>query len=152
MAKKVITDKQKAFADHYLANGGNATKAAKSAKYSPKTAYSQGQRLLKNAEVKKYIKSRRKKTSEKLTNTYEERVSTAQEILDRCMEVAEARDKKGEALGHYVFDSRNAILANEQLIKLGGHYAPERHDHRHQFKNLSDEELEREIERLGGGA
>lgn len=35
----------------------NATRAAKAAGYSEKTAYSQGQRLLKNVEVKSKIKS-----------------------------------------------------------------------------------------------
>lgn len=35
---------------------GNASKAAVNAGYSEKTAYSQGQRLLKNVEVQKYLK------------------------------------------------------------------------------------------------
>ena len=49
--------KQTSFATYY-ADGetkGNATKSAQLAGYSKKTAYSQGQRLLKHAEVKKAI-------------------------------------------------------------------------------------------------
>lgn len=53
--KNELTMKQKAFADEYVKNGGNATQAAISAGYSAKTAYSQGQRLLKKVDVADYI-------------------------------------------------------------------------------------------------
>ena len=53
MAK--LTPKQKAFADNYIANGGNATDAARKAGYSEKTAYSIGQQNLKKLEVSSYI-------------------------------------------------------------------------------------------------
>ncbi len=39
------------FIQTYITNGNNATQAAITAGYSARTAYSQGQRLLKNAEV-----------------------------------------------------------------------------------------------------
>lgn len=45
-----LTAKQQAFVDEYLIDR-NATQAAIRAGYSAKTAYSQGQRLLKNVEV-----------------------------------------------------------------------------------------------------
>lgn len=51
----MLTEKQRRFADAYCIEP-NATKAAAAAGYSPRTAYSQGQRLLKNAEIKKYIR------------------------------------------------------------------------------------------------
>ena len=50
-----MNDKQKRFAELYAANP-NATEAAKGAGYSEHTAYSQGQRLLKNVEVQNHIK------------------------------------------------------------------------------------------------
>ena len=37
-----LTPKQKAFADEYIKNGGNASDAARKAGYSEKTAYSMG--------------------------------------------------------------------------------------------------------------
>jgi len=49
------TPKKKLFVAHYLANGLNATKAAESAGYSKSTAYSQGQRLLKDVEIAKSL-------------------------------------------------------------------------------------------------
>lgn len=53
-----LTTKQRAFVEAYLANGFNATQAAVAAGYSPKTAYSQGSRLLKNVEVRAAIETR----------------------------------------------------------------------------------------------
>ena len=52
--------KQEMFVNEYLIDY-NATKAAIRAGYSEKTAYSIGQRLLKNVEVKKSIKEQREK-------------------------------------------------------------------------------------------
>lgn len=47
---------RKCFLRHYLGDACfNATEAAKKAGYSEKTAYSQGQRLLKTVEIKKLI-------------------------------------------------------------------------------------------------
>ena len=50
--------KQKLFINAYIASKFNATKAALKAGYSKKTAYSQGQRLLKNVEIQGKIEKR----------------------------------------------------------------------------------------------
>ena len=55
---KELSVMRKAFADEYIKNGGNSTQAAIAAGYSKKTAYSQGQRLLKVVEVSEYIACR----------------------------------------------------------------------------------------------
>ena len=52
-----LNDKQQRFCDEYLIDL-NATQAAIRAGYSKKTAYSQGQRLLKHDEAKTYIEAR----------------------------------------------------------------------------------------------
>lgn len=52
-----LTAKQRRFCDEYLIDT-NATQAAIRAGYSEKTAYSQGQRMLKNVETKAYIDER----------------------------------------------------------------------------------------------
>ncbi len=49
-----MTEKQKRFCEEYLIDC-NATQAAIRAGYSEKTAYSIGQRLLKNVEVQNYV-------------------------------------------------------------------------------------------------
>jgi len=55
----MITRKKELFIDYYVKHGretyGNATKSALEAGYSPKTAYSQGSRLLTQDEVQKAI-------------------------------------------------------------------------------------------------
>ena len=50
-----MNHKRSRFISEYLLSG-NATEAARKAGYSRKTAYSQGQRLLKNVEVMNEIK------------------------------------------------------------------------------------------------
>lgn len=52
---KAMNEKQRRFAEHYAANP-NATEAARVAGYSDRTARSQGQRLLTNADIQEYIK------------------------------------------------------------------------------------------------
>ena len=65
-----MNDKQERFVDEYLVDL-NATKAAERAGYSKKTAYSQGQRLLKNVEIQKAIQDAQKKLSERTQITQE---------------------------------------------------------------------------------
>ncbi len=57
-----MNDKQRRFAEFYAANP-NATEAAKAAGYSEKTARSQGQRMLTNADIRKYIKQLQEKAA-----------------------------------------------------------------------------------------
>lgn len=66
--------RQQKFCDYYL-QSGNATDAAIKAGYSWKTAYSIGQRLLKNVEIEKY-------NAEHQQKAHKERIATAEEILE----------------------------------------------------------------------
>lgn len=66
MAK--LTAKQQRFVDEYLIDL-NATQAAIRAGYSEKTAYSQGQRLLKNVETQTNIQNAMKKREEDIEIT-----------------------------------------------------------------------------------
>ncbi len=60
-----LTPKQARFVEEYLIDL-NATQAAIRAGYSPKTAYSIGQRLLKNVEIQAAIQEARGKISEEI--------------------------------------------------------------------------------------
>jgi len=71
-----LTNKQKAFINEYL-QCWNATEAAKRAGYSEKTAYSIGQRLLKDVEVAKEIDIR-----------LSEMRMSADEVLHRLSQIA----------------------------------------------------------------
>ena len=65
-----LSEKHKRFVDEYLVSF-NATDAAKRAGYSEKTAYSQGQRLLKHVEVSKALADSAKKRAAKMEITAE---------------------------------------------------------------------------------
>ena len=69
-----LTEKQQRFCDEYLIDY-NATQAAIRAGYNEKTAYSQGQRLLKNVEIKAYI-------DEQLERIRSEKTAEAQEVME----------------------------------------------------------------------
>lgn len=66
-----MTERQRKFCDSYIICG-NATQAAKVAGYSPKTAYSSGQRLLKNAEINDFLKSYYKSEAKSLIASVEQ--------------------------------------------------------------------------------
>lgn len=75
-----LTVKQRTFIQEYIIDK-NATRAAKRAGYSEKSAYSQGQRLLKNVEVAQEIELGLREQSEKLK-------ITAERVLKRIAEFA----------------------------------------------------------------
>ncbi len=66
-----LTPKQACFVEEYLVDL-NATQAALRAGYSPKTAYSQGERLLKNVEVHRAIQEAQEARSERTGITQDE--------------------------------------------------------------------------------
>lgn len=70
----MLNARQKAFADYYI-ECGNATKAAEKAGYSSKTAYSIGQRLLKNVEVSGHI-------AERMAEQQAKRIASADEVME----------------------------------------------------------------------
>jgi phage terminase small subunit len=58
---EAANERKALFIEAYIANGGNATQAATAAGYSPKTAYSQGNRLLKDVEIQQSLSKRQQK-------------------------------------------------------------------------------------------
>lgn len=118
---KELTLKQKKFVDAYI-ESGNATKAAKVAGYSEKTAYSEGNRLLKNAEVKQAIDDR-------MNQLKNENTADLQEILEKLTDII--RDKETEEVLLVVkgggverfrkrVSVRDKIRAIDMLGKLSG--------------------------------
>jgi hypothetical protein len=94
--------KRKAFIRAYLGEAhGNATEAAKIAGYSEKTAYSQGSRLLKDAEVQKTLH----------THVAKFDLST-DATLQRVGTIATADPEK--------ITAREVLKANELILKVNG--------------------------------
>ena len=86
-----MTEQQERFAIEY-AMSGNATQSAKNAGYSEATAYSQGQRLLKNVEVAEKINSVKSQMAEDLRSRMAKEASTAFNVLVKIMNNDEAKD------------------------------------------------------------
>ena len=86
-----MTEQQEKFAIEY-ARTGNATQSAKNAGYSEQTAYSQGQRLLKNVEVAERIDAVKAQMAEDLRKEMRKQASTAFKVLVGIMNNENAKD------------------------------------------------------------
>jgi len=126
-----LSPKRERFCQEYIKDH-NATEAAKRTKYSEKTAYSQGQRLLKDVEIQARIAQLEKPIIDKLGIDTEWVVSRSKEIVERCMQhvpvmvfdkeekvYKQAKDEEtGE--GIYQFDAKGANGALALLAKHTG--------------------------------
>ena len=101
-----MNERQRRFAELYAADP-NATEAAKAAGYSEKTAYSQGQRMLKNVEIVSYIQ----KLQEQLAS---ERIASVDEVKTVWTELLRSPGEK----------SSDRIKAGELLAKSAGIFTP----------------------------
>ncbi len=115
-----MTTKQKRFCQEYLIDL-NATQAAIRAGYSEKSAYSVGQRMLKNVEVKKYIVEQ----MERLKN---EKISSAQEVLEYLTSVMRGEQKEQVPLMYYdkqILEEKSASIKDRLKAAelLGKRYA-----------------------------
>ena len=115
----MLTPKQKAFCEYYIANH-NATQSAIKAGYSEKTAYSQGQRLLKNVEIKKYL-------DEVANKATESHVASANEVLNFLSSIMKSSQERtadrlkaaGMLADHYkLLDGEQQTDEKSQLDKL----------------------------------
>lgn len=88
-----LTPKQKAFADEYIKNGGNASDAARKAGYSKKYAGNNAQKVLKNTNVSRYVAEKQSQI-EKIKGTD---IMSLAEIQQRRTVIArgEAKDSFG---------------------------------------------------------
>lgn len=114
-----MTDKQKMFCHEYMVDR-NATQAAIRAGYSPKTAKSQGQRLLTKVDIKKYI-------DEHTEEQYERAGISADDVLNELVSIAmvdgveitgKQKIKALELLGRHLglFDN-NKDRSTEQVLE-----------------------------------
>jgi phage terminase small subunit len=144
-----VTPKQKRFVAEYLIDL-NATKAAERAGYSAKTAYSQGQRLLKHVEVQKALEVKSEKVAAKLE-------LSAEWVLGEIKKLAEANmmdymtiTPTGEAFVDFSKLTREQAAAIQEITidETGGGGGDGRREkvQRTRFK-LADKGLN--LERLG---
>ena len=103
--KNNLTEKQLRFVEEYL-GCYNATQAALRAGYSPKSAYSQGNRLLKHDEIKEEISRKQEEISRRLDISKEGLLRELQYLL------AQAQLKGA---------TTNALEIIKQIAKMTGH-------------------------------
>lgn len=133
MAKKKLTSKQAKFIDEYMIDL-NATQAAIRAGYSKKTAYSQGQRLLKNVDVKKNLDKRKEKVAKKSGVTRDEIINrlNKRSILVEELQALAAKEKLTTAEENklarllLVIKTSDANKSDEILNKMLGYNATEK--------------------------
>ena len=101
-----MNDRQQRFVDAYLIDP-NATQAAITAGYSEKTAYSQGQRLLKNVEIAKALTKAQEKRAERTQ-------ITADAVVERLW-----REANGQAGFEHTPASRVSALSTLAKHLLG---------------------------------
>lgn len=140
----VLKPMQQRFVDEYLIDL-NATQAAIRAGYSEKTAYSQGQRLLKNVEIDKVVRLRVGDRVERTEVDQDYVIKTIVETIERCSQARPVYDKSGELVmmetpnGElapvYKYDATNVLKGAELLgrhlgmftdkVEMGGKLAIE---------------------------
>jgi len=86
MAKRKLTEKQKAFADEYI-TCLNATEAALKAGYSENTAGAIGHENLKKPKIKEYIETR-------MEAKEEDRIATQDEVLEYLTKVMRGEEEE----------------------------------------------------------
>lgn len=101
-----MTEQQRRFAELYAAEP-NATRAAEAAGYSRRTAYSQGQRLLKKAEIIAYIRELQE-----------------QAACERVLSVNRAKALLSDIALSTETTTQNRIRAVSVLLKSAGAMAP----------------------------
>ena len=150
----VLTPKQQAFVAQYLVDL-NATQAAIRAGYSAKTAYSQGQRLLKHAEIQKAIAEAQSERAERIKIDADWVLRNAVYLHNHCL--AEPVFKDGlpvlDAMGNSVtrVNVAGAIRALELVGKHVGVQAWQTKavvDVNHDYSNLTLEEINGKIAEL----
>lgn len=98
--------RQKAFADYYI-ECGNASEAARKAGYTERSAYSTGERMLRNAEVAQYIK-------ERMDAQDKARIASADEVMQFYSDVIRGKIKDQFGLDASLNDR---IKAADSLMK-----------------------------------
>lgn len=118
-----LTEKQQRFVEEYMIDL-NATQAAIRAGYSEKTAYSQGQRLLKNVEILARIKELREQQANETYMSSLWVLEKLGQIVEKSMQAEPVMEfdygaQELVATGEYQYDS---IGANKALELIGKHF------------------------------
>lgn len=124
-ASKAMPPRQQRFVEEYLVDS-NATQAAIRAGYSRKTAYSQGHRLLKNAEVADAVREGRTRIAEKAELNSAWVVAEAKKNHEdairrgRIADSNRALDLIGQLIGAFYYGRSNRRFNVTYIVEAGG--------------------------------
>lgn len=122
-SKQAAGEKKKLFAEAYIANGGNASEAAKSAGYSAKTAGVTGCRLLKDVQVQSILGERQKALANKYELTAEAIIKSIAQDLHFDPANLFNGDGSVKAVAEMDADTRMALVSIETM-QLGDADSP----------------------------
>ncbi len=111
-----LNPKQRIFVAEYMVDF-NARGAAVRAGYSPKTAYSSGQRLLNHVDIQAALQKAIQKQEERTEITADYVLTNIKAMFERCSQGVPVLDFEGNPTGEWKFDSQAALKALELLGK-----------------------------------
>jgi hypothetical protein len=114
-----LTDKQAGFVEYYVASH-NATQAAIKAGYSPDTAYSSGQRLLKNVEVAAAITEREADIANQLGLTKQRILEALWDAYQRALAVPDGRQLSVAVKCLELLLRHRGMLTDRQQVEVAG--------------------------------
>lgn len=112
--KKELTPKQKAFADEYIKNGGNATQAYIKAGYSKKGASASASNLLANSSVSAYIA----KQTERIEKEQHRDIMSLADIQERRSKIAKGEVVDGLGFAPDFSDQLKAMDGLEKALTI----------------------------------
>jgi phage terminase small subunit len=107
-----LNDKRAAFVREYLIDL-NATQAAKRAGYSDKTAYSQGQRLLKDAEIQRAVEAGKAERAERAS-------LSAEMVIDGLRSIAQGEASDSARVRAYELLGKHLGMFTDKTEHSGG--------------------------------
>ena len=112
----MIRHRQKTFVHYYIANGGNATRAAISAGYSRHTATSMGAENLRKPHIRAFMEQTMKEMMDEVGATRKWRL----DLLKRTADAAFMGQTNEKGLPDY----EGVVKSVQELNKMDGAYAP----------------------------
>lgn len=112
-----MNPKQQRFVEEYLVDL-NATQAAIRAGYSAKTAYSHGQRLLKDVEIAAAVESGKQARSVRTELTQDWVLERLRENVQRGLQQVAVHDHEGNPTGEYRYEGN---VVNRAVELVGKH-------------------------------
>lgn len=121
-----LIERRERFVEEYMVDF-NGTQAAIRAGYSPKTAYAQASRLLRDVHVRAAVARRQKELRAATRVTQEYVIERIKETVERCRQAFPVKDRNGKRVfvagpdgievPAYCFDAKNVLRGCEMLGK-----------------------------------